>query len=73
MLGLIKILIITAGPLLVFGVLQVFAPAEIRGPALLFLVGLVSIYNFSTFRNWRLRRKLERISRENMKRMRDNN
>lgn len=57
--------------LVTFGLILAFAPGELRQWAIYILVGLLCFYDMQTFRNWRLRRKLERISRESIERMKE--
>lgn len=68
-MGLLKVLLIMLGFGLAFWGIFSFAPREIRIPAVFFLIIALRFYGSDTFRNWRLRRKLERISRNNIKRM----
>ncbi|MEI6044514.1 MAG: hypothetical protein WCS37_09140 [Chloroflexota bacterium] len=46
---------------------------ELRIPGIFLLIVLLRFYSSDLFRNWRLRRKLERISQESVKRMENNN
>jgi hypothetical protein len=63
--------LIAIGFLLVLLAVLFLTPPGVREWLVFGLVALLSLYS-RTFRNWRLRRKLERISRQNMERMKHN-
>ena len=69
-MALVKILVVTILFGLAFWAVYSFG-GELRVPAIFLLIVLLRFYSSDTFRNWRLRRKLERISRENMKRIKN--
>jgi hypothetical protein len=71
-LALVRILVVVVVFILAFWGIYSYG-GELRVPGIFLLIVLLRFYSSDTFRNWRLRRKLERISKESAKLMKNNN
>jgi hypothetical protein len=71
-LALIRILLVLVVFIIAFWGIYSYGD-ELRVPGIFLLIVLLRFYSSDTFRNWRLRRKLERISKNSIKNMKNNN